>query len=200
MKPTIVTLTGPACSGKSTLEKLLAINGFAPAISTTTRTPRDGETDGVDYHFVDRSHFEQMHRDGHLIEHVEFNGSYYGLGSAEISRLAELGKPATVVCEPQGAQNIYAYAIAKQWECVRIFIDCPVEVLLQRYLQRFLNDYQKSPEPATISIFTRRLVTIVEKELLWTKSNDKYDLIIEKFTAETQSAILRAVREITAGS
>jgi len=71
-------LVGKAAAGKDFLKNKLSSKGFKAGVSHTTRPPRDTEIDGKDYHFVDISTFKNMINDGEFIEHMEFNGWFYG--------------------------------------------------------------------------------------------------------------------------
>lgn len=100
----IITITGPTCSGKSTLEKELASRGYGKIISHTTREPRVGEVDGEAYHFVDKEFFEQ---DTCFIEKITFDGNTYGVHASEITRLqAEGFTHIVIVAEPVGVRQI----------------------------------------------------------------------------------------------
>ncbi len=117
MEPVIITITGPSCAGKSTLERLLVKRGIAVnAISTTTRPMRTGDVQGESYYFVTREGFEQGLALGNFVEHVEFGGNYYGLSVSEIMRVAERSKPIAVVCEPIGQKQISSLLQGKQLE------------------------------------------------------------------------------------
>ena len=75
----MVVLVGESASGKSSIEKYLVDNyGYKKVVSYTTRPPRDGEVDGVDYHFIDKSQFRRLKVQGFFAETAEYNGWYYG--------------------------------------------------------------------------------------------------------------------------
>lgn len=193
MKPTIITLTGPACSGKSTLEKALAARGFQSAVSTTTRKPRDGEREGVAYYFVDERQFLQMGCDNQFIESVEFNGNRYGVTAAEIARISAMDKPVTVVCEPHGQAQIRMYAEQHGWNLTSVFIDAPIEVITARYLSRFLLDSSSSHGKDTIGIYANRLKTLINQELKWADEKDAYDFYVPEFTAISEEEVLTSI-------
>lgn len=136
----IVTLTGPSCAGKSTLEKLLVGRGFANAISTTTRAPRVNDVDGESYHFVTRENFESGLALDEFVERVEFGGNYYGLTVQEVRRLERLGKPIVVVCEPIGQKQIAAWCKANGFPLYAVFVDNPEQVIAHRFLTRVQQD------------------------------------------------------------
>jgi guanylate kinase len=76
----ILIVSGPSGAGKSTIIQSAKpyIGDFYFSISTTTREPRDGEIDGVDYHFVDRESFKRGIERGEFLEYAEVHGNYYG--------------------------------------------------------------------------------------------------------------------------
>lgn len=73
-----LVLVGKAASGKDYLKNRLKNKGFRIGVSHTTRKPREGEQDGVDYHFIDESLFKQMIEEDQFVEYMYFNGWYYG--------------------------------------------------------------------------------------------------------------------------
>ncbi len=92
MSGAILILSGPSGAGKSTLihkaEPLIGDYYFS--ISTTTRKPREGETEGVDYHFVTKEYFEQEIKEGEFLEYAKVHDNYYGTSLRPVKRaLAE---------------------------------------------------------------------------------------------------------------
>ena len=79
-KGLIFVISGPAGSGKGTvvaaLRQMLPDIGFS--VSATTRSPRPGEIDGVNYHYITRERFAEMLEHGEILEHTEYCGNYYG--------------------------------------------------------------------------------------------------------------------------
>jgi len=75
----MVVLTGRSGSGKSTLEKMAVKAGFKKVVSVTTRPPREGEVDGVDYHFINCKTFLELNIANKLAGYVEYNGNFYGV-------------------------------------------------------------------------------------------------------------------------
>lgn len=76
----MIVLLGASASGKSTLQKALmnSSDGFKKIVTYTTRPPRKGEKDGVDYHFISESQFQQLLKDEFFVEHAEYRGWHYG--------------------------------------------------------------------------------------------------------------------------
>lgn len=109
MKPgTALVLSAPSGAGKSTLVKRLleACPGFGYSISYTTRAPRAGEKDGVDYHFVTKEEFLQ-HRDaGELAEWAEVHGNYYGTPLAPLRAMLAAGQNILFDIDVQGAAQL----------------------------------------------------------------------------------------------
>ena len=170
MTPFIVTLTGPSCAGKTTLERQLKGVGFVQVISHTTREPRAGEEDGKAYYFIDKSEFKRLAAVGFFMETVYFNGNYYGVSATEIKRVADQGKPIVVIVEPQGLKQIKAYCNLHSWNLCSVFIDNPGEVIGKRFLDRMLADYQAAG-PGTaqkiLDTYSTRLGIMLKDECWW---------------------------------
>ena len=80
-KGLLIVLSGPSGVGKGTVRKAIFSDpdvDFEYSISVTTRPPREGEVDGVDYFFKTKEEFEELIRQGKLLEYAEFVGHYYG--------------------------------------------------------------------------------------------------------------------------
>lgn len=137
----IVTITGPTCSGKSTLEQELADRGFGRVISHTSRAPRAGEVDsfGPKYYFTSRSVFST---DGdNFLESIEYDGNLYGVHQSEVTRLAELGyDELVIVAEPTGVRQVRNWCETRGIACLSIWLVVPSLVLYERFLARFSDE------------------------------------------------------------
>ncbi len=107
-KGSIIILSGPSGTGKNTVydELVKKSDNIAQTVSVTTRSPRAGETDGIDYYFVTTEKFESLIADGEFIEYVKYGNNYYGTLKKEIERLVAGGKTVVLVIEVKGAANI----------------------------------------------------------------------------------------------
>lgn len=128
-------ISGPSGVGKGTLLSLL-LKKFPEillSVSVTTRTPRIGETDGVNYHFTTRENFEEMIKQDKLIEWAEFAGNYYGTYTQSLLNAFEQSKDIALEIDVQGALQIKS----KIKEAIMIFILPPsIDELEQRLLKR----------------------------------------------------------------
>lgn len=105
----LLVVSGPSGSGKTTLCRRLADAGEAHySISCTTRGPRSGEIDGLDYHFLARPDFEARLANGDFIEHAEVHGNFYGSLKSEVLTHLEAGRDVVMDIDVQGAAQIRA--------------------------------------------------------------------------------------------
>ena len=106
-KGLLVVVSGPAGSGKGTVNAhLLKRDDFAYSVSATTRAPRPGEIDGVNYHFITREDFMSRIERGEMIEHTEYCGNFYGTPKKEAEEVLAQGKNLILEIEVEGAYNV----------------------------------------------------------------------------------------------
>lgn len=106
-KGLLLVVSGPAGSGKGTVnQKLLESDDYVYSVSATTRAPRPGEVDGVNYHYIDRADFEDRVARGELLEHTEYCGNYYGTLRSETEAVLASKKNLLLEIEVEGAMNI----------------------------------------------------------------------------------------------
>ena len=111
----LIVVSGPAGSGKTTLCARLTEaypQSIRRVITCTTRAPRIGETDGVDYHFMTRTSFEQQVAAGVFLEHAQVHGNLYGPRAADVAAQLGAGFDALLNVDVQGASTIRAKGAA----------------------------------------------------------------------------------------
>lgn len=103
----LLVISGPGGVGKSTVTReLTRYENFFLSVSLTTREPRNGEVDGVHYHFVQREEFEARIANNELMEWAEFAGNLYGTLEADVQRQRLAGKHVVLEIELQGARQV----------------------------------------------------------------------------------------------
>jgi guanylate kinase len=132
-EPLLVVVSAPSGAGKSTVvaRVLRELPGLRFSVSYTTRTPREGEQDGVEYHFVDRAAFERLRAEGRLLEWAEVHGNLYGTGLAEQERARAEGVDLLLDLDVQGAARVRQ----RLPEAVTVFILPPSYEALERRLR-----------------------------------------------------------------
>ena len=108
MTARLTVLSGPSGVGKGTVVR--ALRGLAPqvwvSVSCTTRAPRPGETEGVEYYFLTRAQFSDMVTAGELLEHAEFAGNLYGTPRRAVLEHLDEGVPTLLEIELEGARQV----------------------------------------------------------------------------------------------
>ena len=105
----LIVLSGPSGVGKGTVRKALfemPDQEFVYSVSMTTRPPRPGEVDGVDYYFVTKEEFERQIAAGNLLEYAEFVGNYYGTPKDKVEEQLNKGKEVILEIEVNGAFQV----------------------------------------------------------------------------------------------
>jgi guanylate kinase len=134
----LIIISGPSGSGKTSICNELTKNPkVKQSISYTTRKPRDGEKECVDYCFVERSEFEKLIKEDKFIEHAEYCGHLYGTPVGPISEVTDNNKIFLLTIDVKGAMQI----MKKRPDAVYIFIMAPDdETLKQRLKNRLTED------------------------------------------------------------
>ncbi len=110
MKPFLLVLSAPSGGGKSSIARnlLQARDDLGYSVSATTRRMREGEREGVDYHFLDREEFLRRREAGEFLETATYGGQLYGTLRSEIERLFAARRHAVLDIEIEGARQIRA--------------------------------------------------------------------------------------------
>lgn len=118
----LIILSSPSGAGKSTLAKRLMAwdPTLSFSVSATTRDPRPGETNGVEYYFKTKAEFEAMVDAGEMLEHAEVFGNYYGTPKGPVETAMMAGRDTIFDIDWQGGQQIRRSALAN--DVVSIFI------------------------------------------------------------------------------
>lgn len=128
---TFFVLSGPSGSGKGTVlkEVLRKSDRIVYSVSATSRTPRAGEVDGINYYFKSREEFETLIKADAFIEYTETYGNYYGTLKSEVEKAIVNGKNIILEIDPVGARNVRAHYP----DAVLMFLVAPdLEVLSSR--------------------------------------------------------------------
>lgn len=128
----VFVITGPSGVGKGTLIKRLLSScpNLELSISATTRGPREGEVDGVDYHFLSPEDFSRRRDQNDFLEFAAYSGNHYGTLRSEVERRLDAGHSVVLEIEVQGAQQVRA---AKP-DSIQIFIAPPDPTVLRERL------------------------------------------------------------------
>lgn len=120
----VIVISGPSGSGKGTVVKEL--RGICPtmqvSVSATTRLPREGETNGVEYYFKTREEFEGLIERGEVLEYTQYNGNYYGTLKSEAERIISAGDDLILEIEVDGGGQIKRLMGN---ECVSVMLIAP---------------------------------------------------------------------------
>ncbi|MBU0961372.1 MAG: guanylate kinase [Proteobacteria bacterium] len=145
VKGQLFILSAPSGAGKTTLlKKVMArVPGLAFSVSHTTRSPRSGEKNGVDYHFVSVQEFQAMRDQGLFLEWAEVHGNFYGTSRPAVMKQLEQGQDIILDIDVQGAAII---AKDKTVAAVSVFIAPPTLLELERRLRGRGTDSQETIE------------------------------------------------------
>ena len=163
-KGILVVVSGFSGSGKGTLMKkiLETYDNYALSISMTTRKPREGERDGIEYFFTDKEKFEQKISEEQLIEYACYCENYYGTPREYVEQQLAAGKDVILEIEIQGALKVKA----KYPDCLLLFVTPPSAKELER---RLVGRGTESPE-----VVSKRLARAVEES----EGIEAYDYIV----------------------
>jgi guanylate kinase len=183
---TLYIISAPSGAGKTSLVKALLarVDGVAVSVSHTTRAPRPGEQDGVDYHFIDKARFETLVTAGEFLEHAQVFGNYYGTRRATLEERLKAGLDVILEIDWQGARQAFeAFPHA-----VKVFILPPSRGALYRRLQGRGQDSEE--------VIQRRMAEAVSEmrhydEYHYLVFNDEFDTALAELEALFRAGRLR---------
>lgn len=132
-KGRLIIFSAPSGCGKGTmLEQILKDDNFCVSVSATTRSPREGEIDGVNYHFLSTDDFMSRIDNGDFLEYASYCDNFYGTLRSEVDRMLEQGKNVILEIEVQGALKV----MKKCPTALSVFIAPPSVGELRRRLHK----------------------------------------------------------------
>jgi guanylate kinase len=173
-------VSSPSGAGKTTLARrvLAADNNIEMSVSVTTRQPRPGETDGVDYHFVDHAAFEAMKERGELLEWARVFDNFYGTPRAPVEQAISAGKDVLFDIDWQGAQQLSG---KMPGDVVRVFVLPPSGDVLEDRLKA------RAQDPA--DVVAKRMAAASSEISHW----PEYDYVIVNSHIEQSTAAALAI-------
>lgn len=184
MDKKIIILVGPTASGKTTVERALASRwGLARIIGHTTRPPREGELNGVDYHFVSEKEMIDLVESGQMLETNVFLGNTYGTSKIAVeAALSDVNAPsAVVVLDPNGLASFAAEYPDKVFAC---YFHHDIYVLTHRYMERIRHSLKDHNPAGTFCGFSNeqqleRYITLIHSHREWIKAAC-YDCVLDE--------------------
>ncbi len=133
-KGLLIVVSGPSGCGKGTiLAEVLKQGNFFYSVSATTRQPRQGEIDGINYHFISKDKFEELIKNDGMLEYASYCDNYYGTPKQKVDEMLDAGKDVILEIEVKGAMKI----MEKCPEALFIFILPPsIKELRRRLVKR----------------------------------------------------------------
>jgi len=183
-QPLLVLVSAPSGGGKTTLctQLLAARPDMTRAVTCTTRAPRPGEQDGIDYYFLDAGSFLKRVQAGNFLEHATVFGNSYGTLKAEVLGKLRQGKDVLLNIDVQGAATIRQKAheeLELKRALVSIFLTPPSVKILEERLQKRATD-----SPAVI----QKRLSVARQEIAQWKNFD-YLLISESISEDLRRAL-----------
>jgi guanylate kinase len=174
----VFVITGPSGVGKGTLIRGLVerLPRLELSVSATTRAPRAGERDGVDYHFLAREDFDRRVADEEFVEHADYAGRSYGTLRSELEDRLRDGVPVVLEIEVQGARQVRA----AMPEAAQVFIAPPsLDALRARLIGRGTDD----PEEVERRLRVAEGELAAQPEFGHVVVNDRLEDALEQLTA-----------------
>jgi guanylate kinase len=180
----VFVITGPSGVGKGTLIRSLVqqVPELEVSVSATTRPPRPGEADGVDYHFMSEEEFDRRVAAGEFVEHARYSGHHYGTLRSELQSRIAAGVPVVLEIEIQGARQVRE----AMPEAVQVFIAPPsLEALRARLVGRGTN----SPRDMEARMRTAREEMEARDEFPHVVVNDRLERAVGELVSIVRAAL-----------
>ena len=177
-------ITGPSGVGKGTLIRGLLARApeLGLSVSATTRAPRPGEEEGVDYHFLTPDEFEAKVKAGDFVEHAEYSGNRYGTLRSELERRLKDGAGVVLEIEVQGARQVRA----AMPDAVAVFIAPPsLDALRARLVGRGTD----SPDQVDARLETAERELEAQPEFAHVVVNDRLEEATDELVSIVRSAV-----------
>jgi guanylate kinase len=180
----VFVITGPSGVGKGTLIRGLRerVPELALSTSATTRAPRPGEEDGVEYHFLTPQEFEDRATGGDFVEHASYSGNRYGTLRSELERHLGRGEPVVLEIEVQGARQIRE----AMPEAIQVFIAPPSDTALRA---RLVGRGTDSPEEVDARMRTAQEELEARPEFGHVIVNDRLERATEELVGIVRGAL-----------
>ena len=184
----LIVISGASGTGKGTVcKRLLAEMQMYYSISATTRQPREGETDGVEYYFISVEDFKKKITEGKFLEYAEVYGNYYGTPLYKIEEHLDNGENVLLEIDTQGAVKV----MEKMPEGVYIFLLPPsLEELYSRIKKRGTED----EETLQRRFNSAKAEIEIGKKYQYAVINDKVDAAVDKIKAIITAESLKVQR------
>lgn len=177
MTSLLLVLTGKSASGKDTIKSALLSKypNLKKVVTTTSRSKRSSEIDGVDYHFLTREEFEKKISSGDFAEYVEYGGNLYGTYRLELEQAGDL----LWRIDPSRAGKVREMTLGQK--LVVIYITVDNEVVLQRLKGRGLSEQEIQSRMA-------------DDAKIWAQYKNSYDYVVENVPGKLDQTIDKIIQ------
>ena len=190
-------VSAPSGAGKTTLVERLVeqVPGLRMSRSYTSRTAREGETDGVDYNFVDRARFEEMVTRGEFLEWADVFGNLYGTCAGDTDRMLAAGDDVVLVIDVQGARKVRQRGI----ETTNVFVMPPSFAVLEHRLRGRSKDNEAAIQRRLavarqeVAAFTEYDFVVVNDELTGAVDRLRGIIVAERARLERMRSVTETI-------
>ncbi len=186
----VFVLSAPSGAGKRTVLKGVFDKDLrlGYSVSATTRPPRSGEVEGVDYYFLDREAFERRVATGDFVEWAEVHGNLYGTLQDELERLTASGEDTVLELDVQGMRNLKARGL----DMVSVFVMAPSPEELERRLTKRGTD---KPDVIELRLANANAEIAARREYDYVIVNEHLDEAVQDLAAIVRAERCRAHRQ-----